>query len=107
MAASAFEVYEGIEVESRRDRINEPLHKGLSGAIVRTGGILSGPLPLALRLGSLITGNMALRRAACWSSLVVSMLTRFGWIEAGHASARDHRIPLKLSTTPNGQLTTQ
>jgi Polysulphide reductase, NrfD len=96
VAASAFEVYEGIEVESRRDRVNEPLHKGLSGAIVRTGGMLSGPLPLALRLGSLITGNMALRRAACWSSLVGSLLTRFGWVEAGRASARDHRIPLQL-----------
>jgi len=96
MAASAFEVYEGIEVETRRNRVNEPLHKGLSGAIVRTGGMLSGPLPLALRLGSLLTGNIALRRAACWSSLVGSLLTRFGWIQAGHASARDHRIPLQL-----------
>jgi hypothetical protein len=96
MAASAFEVYEGIEVESRRDRVNEPLRKGLSGTIVRTGGILSGPLPLALRLGSLITGNVSLRRAACWSSLVGSLLTRFGWVQAGHASARDHRIPLQL-----------
>jgi hypothetical protein len=25
-----------------------------------------------------------------------SLLTRFGWIQAGHASARDHRIPLQL-----------
>jgi formate-dependent nitrite reductase membrane component NrfD len=96
MAAAGFEVYEGIEIEIRRDRVNEPLKKGLSGAIVRAGGILSGPVPLALRLGSLITGNMKMRRAACWASLVGSLLTRFGWIQAGHASARDHRIPLKL-----------
>lgn len=96
VAASAFEVYEGLEVESRRNRVNEPLHKGISGAIVRTGGMLSGPLPLALRLGSLLTGNMALRRAACWSSMIGSLLTRFGWVEAGRASARDHRIPLQL-----------
>jgi Polysulphide reductase, NrfD len=97
MAASAFEVYEGIEVETRRDEVSEPLHKGLSGVIVRTGGILSGPVPLALRVGSLITGNQKLRRAASWSSLVGSLLTRFGWIQAGHASAKDHRIPLQLS----------
>jgi formate-dependent nitrite reductase membrane component NrfD len=96
IAASTFEVYEGIEVETRRDRVNEPLHKGLSGAIIRTGGILSGPVPLALRVGSLLTGNMKLRRAACWSSLAGSLLTRFGWIQAGHASAKDHRIPLQL-----------
>jgi hypothetical protein len=96
MAAAGFEVYEGIEIEIRRDRVNEPLKKGLSGAIVRAGGILSGPVPLALRLGSLITGNMKMRRAACWASLAGSLLTRFGWIQAGHASAKDHRIPLKL-----------
>jgi hypothetical protein len=97
IAASGFEVYEGIEVETRHDMVSEPLHKGLSGLIVRTGGILSGPVPLALRLGSLITGNRNLRRAASWSSLAGSLLTRFGWIQAGHASAKDHRIPLKLS----------
>ena len=97
IAASGFEVYEGIEVETRHDIVSEPLHKGLSGLIVRTGGILSGPVPLALRVGSLITGNRNLRRAASWSGLVGSLLTRFGWIQAGHASAKDHRIPLKLS----------
>ena len=96
MAASLFEVYEGIEIEARRNRVNEPLQKGMSGMIVRMGGVLSGPVPLALRVISLITGNIRLRRAACWSSLVGSLLTRFGWIEAGHASAKDHRIPLQL-----------
>lgn len=29
-------------------------------------------------------------------SLAGSLLARFGWVKAGHASARDHRIPLKL-----------
>jgi hypothetical protein len=24
------------------------------------------------------------------------LLTRYGWIDAGHASAKDHRIPLML-----------
>lgn len=96
MAASAFEVYEGMEIELSRDRVNEPLHKGLSGAIVRTGGILSGPLPLALRVLSMISGNMKMRRVACWASLAGSLLTRFGWIQAGHSSAKDHRLPLQL-----------
>src|SRR6185369_6255147 len=90
IAASAYEVYEGIDLETRRDIVNEPVHKGLSGAIVRTGGVLSGPVPLGLRLAYAITGNWKFRRAAAWSSIAGSLLTRFGWIQAGHASAKDH-----------------
>jgi hypothetical protein len=33
---------------------------------------------------------------AAWSSIAGSLLTRFGWVHAGRASARDHRIPLEL-----------
>jgi formate-dependent nitrite reductase membrane component NrfD len=96
LAASAYEVYQGIDIEINRTRENEPLQKGLSGAIVRTGGVLSGPAPVALRLAHLLTGNRKLLKAAAWSSIVGSLLTRFGWIKAGQASARDHRIPLDL-----------
>lgn len=96
IGASAYEVYEGFELESKRDRVNEPLHKGLSGVIVRAGGVLSGPLPLGLRIAYAITGNRNLRRAAAWSSIAGSLLTRYGWVHAGRASARDHRIPLEL-----------
>jgi len=49
-----------------------------------------------LRVVSLITGNMKMRRVACWASLVGSLLTRFGWVQADHASATDHRVPLQL-----------
>ncbi len=97
IAASAYEVYEGFELETKRTRANEPVHKGLSGAIVRTGGVLSGPVPLALRVAYAVTGNRNLRRAASWSSIAGSLLTRVGWIRAGHSSAKDHRIPLKLA----------
>jgi len=96
IAASAYEVYEGFELEAKRDRVDEPLHKGVSGAIVRAGGVLSGPVPLALRLLYAFTGNRKYRRAAAYSSITGSLLTRFGWIQAGHASAKDHRIPLEL-----------
>jgi hypothetical protein len=96
IAASLFEVYEGIALEVRRTRANEPVHKGRSGAIVRAGGTLSGPVPLVLRLLYAITGNTTFRRAASWSSLAGSLLTRYGWVSAGHASAKDHRIPLML-----------
>ncbi len=96
IAASAYEVYEGFALESRKTIANEPVHKGRSGAIVRAGGILSGPVPLALRLAYAFTGRTSFRRAAAWSSLAGSLLTRYGWIDAGHASSKDHRIPLML-----------
>jgi hypothetical protein len=96
IAASSYEVAEGVLLEGKRHRINEPLHKGWSGAMVRAGGVLSGPLPLALRLAYAVSGNKKLRRAAAWSSVAGSLLTRFGWVQAGRASARDHRIPLEL-----------
>jgi hypothetical protein len=96
IAASCYEVAEGVLLESKRHRINEPLRKGGSGAMVRAGGVLSGPVPLALRLAYAVSGNKKLRRAAAWSSIAGSLLTRFGWVQAGRASARDHRIPLEL-----------
>lgn len=58
-----------------------PLEEGRSGAIVRAGGVLSGPVSLGLRL-------FGARRAAAVSALAGSLLTRFGWMEAGKASAR-------------------
>jgi hypothetical protein len=96
ISASCYEVAEGALLESKRHRVNEPLRKGWSGAIVRAGGVLSGPVPLALRLAYAVSGNKKLRRAAAWSSVAGSLLTRFGWVHAGRASARDHRIPLEL-----------
>jgi hypothetical protein len=96
ISASCYEVAEGALLESKRHRVNEPLRKGWSGAIVRAGGVLSGPVPLALRLAYAVSGNKKLRCAAAWSSVAGSLLTRFGWVHAGRASARDHRIPLEL-----------
>ena len=96
ISASCYEVAEGLLLERKRHRINEPLRKGWSGAIVRAGGVLSGPVPMALRLAYAVSGKKKLRRAAAWSSIAGSLLTRFGWVHAGRASARDHRIPLEL-----------
>jgi formate-dependent nitrite reductase membrane component NrfD len=94
LAASAYETVEGAVIESRQDRVNRPLKQGKSGLIVRLGGVLSGPVPLLLRLAYAITGNKKMRRAAAVCSIAGSLLTRFGWIEAGKASARDYVIPL-------------
>ena len=100
IGACAMETYEGYHLELKRDpRVNAPLKEGVSGWITRAGGMLSGPVPLALRLASLFTGrkrSRQLRRAAAVSSIAGSLATRIGWVSAGHASAKDWRLPLGL-----------
>lgn len=83
LAAAAAETAVGAVHETDPDPAFEPLKRGRSGAIVRTGGVLSGPIPLLLRL-------LGARKAAAVSSLVGSLLTRFGWVEAGKVSADDN-----------------
>lgn len=48
----------------------------------RLATVFSGPIPLALRL-------LGARKGAAASTLLGSLLTRFAWIEAGKASAKD------------------
>ncbi len=95
--SSAFETWEGFHLETRHDRELKPLKRGPSGWITRVGGVMSGPLPLALRLFSAITGSRETRRWAAWSGIAGSLFTRYGWMRAGRASARDWRIPLEIS----------
>ena len=104
LAASAYETAEGAMIELTPDRANRPLQCGKSGLIVRLGGVLSGPIPFALRLAYALTGNRRLRKAASVCSVAGSLLTRFGWVEAGKASARDHVIPLQAPRTDQHQL---
>lgn len=99
IVASALETYEGYNLEVTRDPVvNRPLKHGKSGWITRIGGILSGPVPLALRIGAEVAGvrnSRKLRRAAAVSSIAGSLLTRIAWVSAGHASAKDWRLPLQ------------
>lgn len=97
--ANALETYEGFHLESRTERELRPLKRGASGWITRTGGLLSGPLPLALRLAALFTGSKRVRQAAAISGIAGSILTRYGWVQAGHASARDWKLPLEIPDT--------
>jgi hypothetical protein len=63
------------------------------------GGLLSGPIPLALRIASAFAGTQRsrrLRKIAAASSVAGSMLTRIAWIHAGHVSARNWRLPLEI-----------
>ncbi len=95
LLAAGLESWEGLLIEAETDRALDPLKNGLSGWITRLGGVLSGPAPLALR--SVAWRSPRLRRMAAWSGVIGSLLTRYGWMSAGRASARDWRLPLKIS----------
>ena len=99
LGAAAFEVWEGWRLESRNRSALDPLKHGFSGGITRAGGVLSGPLPLALRLASLMAGRHSdrFRKWAAISAIAGSLLTRIAWVHAGHVSAKDWREPLDLN----------
>ena len=99
LIASSVESAEGVRIETNPRVVTEPLKRGFSGWIIRTGGMLSGPIPLGLRVASLFTPRVTsrkLRRLAAASSIAGSLITRFAWVEAGHVSARDWRLPLEI-----------
>ena len=97
MLAAAFETWEGLDLLRTPDRALEPAKQGLTGALIQTAGILSGPVPLALRLASIfMPKSRRLRQAAAVSGIVGSLLLRYGWVAAGSVSTRDWKIPLDI-----------
>ena len=85
IGAAAVETAIGASLELRDDPALEPLKDGNSGLVTRLGGVLSGPVPLLLRL---IGGrSRRVRQVAATATIAGSLLTRFGWIAAGRASA--------------------
>ena len=99
IGASAIETLEGVHIETSTKPAMEPLKRGSSGLITRLGGVLSGPVPLVLRVAAAFAGprySRRLRKAAAVSSIAGSMLTRIAWVHAGHVSARNWRLPLDI-----------
>jgi formate-dependent nitrite reductase membrane component NrfD len=98
LGAAAVETAMGASLELSSKPGTPDLRTGSGGWSMRGAGLLSGPLPLVLRLLSLKkTGaKRNLRRAAAISSLAGSLLTRWAWIQAGKASAEDSSVPLEL-----------
>ena len=100
MGAALFECLEGLRSESSDHSHLDPLKHGLSGLMVRTGGVLSGPVPFLLRAASLFGDKQRsheFRRWAAMASVAGSLVTRFAWVQAGHASARQWREPLGIA----------
>jgi Polysulphide reductase, NrfD len=95
IGASAIETLEGVHLETRHTRTLGPLKRGRNGFITRLGGVLSGPVPLALRLAATIAGrrrSTQLRSLAAASSVAGSLLTRIAWVRAGHLSAKESSL---------------
>jgi hypothetical protein len=84
IGAAAVETAIGFALESRDDQVMKALRERPSWRITRTGGLLSGPLPLALRV--LAGRSPAARRLAAVLTIAGSLLTRFGWVAAGRES---------------------
>ena len=86
IGAAVIETVTGAHVELSGNPAMAPLKSDWSGTVTRAGGILSGPVPLALRL--LAGRSSAVRRTAAVSTIVGSLLTRLGWLAAGRSSAQ-------------------
>ncbi len=75
LLSASMETWEKIDVGSRSSQALLPLKKGSSGALVSAGAWLSGPVPLMLRLASLVPGRpgrvaaSCCVRGSCWFSL--------------------------------------
>lgn len=94
LATATAETLVGAVIEGRRQTGLDPLKHGKSGWVTRLGGVLSGPIPMALRLFG--RRSRAAHRAAGLCTVVGSLITRFAWIEAGNVSAEDPSVPVGL-----------
>ena len=98
--SASMETWEKIDISASKSRALIPLKQGRSGLMVGLGAWLSGPIPLLLRLASLLVRGrgITLRRLAACSGIAGSLFTRYGWVEAGKASARDWRLALEIES---------
>jgi formate-dependent nitrite reductase membrane component NrfD len=78
--AAVFETAAAVAIETGNDPVSAPLRTTLT----RVASLLSGPIPLFMRL-------MGSRKGAAAATLAGSLLTRFAWVEAGKMSARNSR----------------
>ena len=97
LLSASMESWETLDISVSQSRALNPLKHGSSGVLISAGAWLSGPVPLLLRLGSLLPGRRpTLRRLAACAGIAGSLFTRYGWVEAGKSSARDWRLALEI-----------
>ena len=94
LAAALAETLLGVWFELvRQGPRDRALRRGRAGLLLRGSAVLAGPLSLTLRL----TGPAT---AAAASFLTGALLSRFGWVEAGRASALDPESVLGSTRSP-------
>ncbi len=83
-----------VRFEFRKSSVNAPLHHGRSGIAFRIASLLEGPGALAVRIfwGSAPGGRIA--AAICF--LAGALLSRYAWIWAGRASAKQPDVQFAL-----------
>jgi formate-dependent nitrite reductase membrane component NrfD len=99
-AAAGVETLVGAWIELHQNRVNAPLHHGKSGITLRLSGVIEGPLALLLRVfAAQVPGG---RRTAAIAFLVGALISRYGWIWSGRASANDPQalFELQRKTSP-------
>jgi formate-dependent nitrite reductase membrane component NrfD len=84
IGAATVESMISLALESRTNPELDALKHARSGTMMRAGAVLSGPLPLALRV--LGGQSPAARKTAAIATIVGSILTRVGWLAAGRSS---------------------
>lgn len=87
LAAAGIETLLGVYFELSRPPVNAPLHHGKSGWGFRIAGLMAGPGALLLRL--IVWDSIPARRAAATCFMLGALLSRYAWIWAGVASAKD------------------
>ncbi len=97
LLSAAVESWEGVDLLRTQDSTLRPAKRGGSGALVQLARVLSGPVPIALRLALLfVKDKRRMRKLAAVSGIAGSLLMRYGWVQAGSVSARDWKIPLQI-----------
>ena len=86
LGVAAVETLIGTSIEMRQTTALVPLTHHPSGLVTRMGGVLSGPIPLALRL--LAGRSREVRKTAALCTIAGSLLTRYAWIAAARDSVR-------------------
>jgi hypothetical protein len=87
IATSTVETAIAILIEVRGRYVDKPLREGPAGWLVRSGGILAGPISLVLRI--LGPHSPALRTLAALCFIAGALISRYAWVAAGRVSSRD------------------
>lgn len=103
LLSAGVEAWEAVDLIRRKDRALEPAKHGLTGYLLQAGALLSGPVPVALRLAAPFMSNKKrVRKLAAVAGVLGSLCMRYGWVNAGKASSRDWRLPLRIEE-PSGE----